>query len=148
MKLDSRPSRRVVVSGVLRPWIPVVGWLALEFGLSSIPGPKFPKVDFFQLDKLIHVVVYAGLGALICRALQLSGQGAAPLQVRRSVILTTLLAALFGMMDEMHQLFVPGRKADWRDVLADLIGGGLGAAIFLLISRWSTRDAAGARPRA
>ncbi|HLA40898.1 MAG TPA: VanZ family protein, partial [Candidatus Glassbacteria bacterium] len=39
------------------------------------------------------------------------------------------MAALFGVLDELHQSFVPGRMMDWRDFIAD----SLGALIFIQI---------------
>ncbi|MGB5337658.1 MAG: VanZ family protein [Gammaproteobacteria bacterium] len=39
------------------------------------------------------------------------------------------------MSDELHQLFVPGRSADIFDVLADAVGGLLGAGLMVLVTR-------------
>ena len=41
----------------------------------------------------------------------------------------TLFAMTYGLSDEFHQLFVPGRSAELYDALADTIGGFLGASI-------------------
>jgi VanZ family protein len=40
-----------------------------------------------------------------------------------------LLAVLVGCVDEWHQLYLPGRSADLDDVLADVVGAALGAAL-------------------
>ncbi len=43
------------------------------------------------------------------------------------------LTLLYGLSDEIHQSFVPGRAADWRDVVTDAAGA---AAALLLIKIW------------
>ncbi len=35
------------------------------------------------------------------------------------------LSVLYALSDEFHQHFVPGRAADWRDVLVDALGAAL-----------------------
>lgn len=40
-----------------------------------------------------------------------------------------LVGALYGLSDEWHQMFVPGRFADPRDWIADLVGLVLGYAV-------------------
>jgi VanZ family protein len=48
------------------------------------------------------------------------------------------LVGLYGVFDEIHQYFVPGRHADGLDMLADIGGGLLGAALmFLLLRRYA-----------
>ena len=54
-----------------------------------------------------------------------------------------LLATLYGVTDEFHQLFVAGRSADRYDVLADCLGASLGVAFGWLASavrRWGILD--------
>ena len=41
---------------------------------------------------------------------------------------------LYGISDEIHQSFTPGRTPDWRDALADMIGGLAGALIFAAVT--------------
>ena len=45
-----------------------------------------------------------------------------------------LFAAAYGLSDELHQHFVPGRQADWLDWLADA-GGGLAGTGVLALTR-------------
>lgn len=42
---------------------------------------------------------------------------------RQSVILAFVITCLYGVSDEFHQKFVPGRTPDVYDVVADAIGG-------------------------
>ncbi len=104
-------------------WFPVVGWALLIFALSSVPGHKVPSSPFFSADKVVHVLVYAVLGALAARALFRGSS----LGRRGCMWLGAAAAALYGVSDEVHQLFVPHRFAGVGDVVADAVGALLGA---------------------
>jgi VanZ family protein len=102
-------------------WGPVVLYLAFIFVLSSIAHPpELPNGS----DKQLHSVLYAGLGMLLARAL---AGGLARAVTLGMVIATTVLAGLYGVSDEIHQIFVPPRQVEVFDVVADTIGGALGA---------------------
>ncbi len=45
------------------------------------------------------------------------------------------LAVAFGVTDEVHQSFVPGRNADLMDLVADALGASLGAVVAALWGR-------------
>jgi VanZ family protein len=71
---------------------------------------------------------YALLGALFCRAygsLRLGGK------FWRVALLSVLSAGVYGISDEIHQYFVPGRSADVMDVAADFIGAALGVLLYM-----------------
>jgi VanZ family protein len=115
----------------LRPWIPALGWAAIIFVLSSFPGSAYPATNLWNADKLVHIVLYGLLGGLCARGLlRGSGQGAAA-----AFWLAALLSTLYGISDELHQAFVPGRNSDWHDVVADAIGSLVGAALVALLAR-------------
>ena len=44
-----------------------------------------------------------------------------------------ILAALYGLSDEIHQAFVPGRMADPWDWMADGFGAAIGAAAWAVM---------------
>jgi VanZ family protein len=104
--------------------LPPLLYCALIFWQSSIPVPEdlLPSIPF--LDKILHAVGYALLGWLTARALDHGFNG---LDHGRLFWLATLLAALYGLSDEFHQSFVPGRTPDPADFLADALGGAAGA---------------------
>jgi VanZ family protein len=99
----------------LRRALPALLQAALIFALSSRPGDAYPDVSFPGADKLVHFALYAPLGAALVYALGGHWRWAG------------LLAALYGVSDELHQMFVPMRFADGFDVLADAAGGFVGA---------------------
>ncbi|MHB1140961.1 MAG: VanZ family protein [Sulfuricaulis sp.] len=98
-----------------------VGWMILIFFLSSQPSLPTPAL-FPGADLLAHAVFYAVLGVFLARSL-------IPQRVMtwKRIMLLTVLVAAYGITDEYHQLFVPGRDASGRDILADGLGGFLAA---------------------
>jgi VanZ family protein len=53
-----------------------------------------------------------------------------------------LLAVAFGVSDEIHQLFVPGRQSDIFDVLTDFIGASIAGIAYALRLKFKNRTAA------
>ena len=100
---------------LLTLWGPFLAALVIVFWLSSMS--EVPGAHYFWA-KLLHTVGYAGLGVLAMRAFH---GGFTPPR-----LVPTLYAAaavvLWGISDEFHQSFVPGRDASPWDVLADSIG--------------------------
>ena len=90
--------------------------MGLIFYLSSHPSPI--KVELFPyLDKLVHIVEYGVLASLVYRALR--DTVVAP---HHLFGLAFMIAFLYGVSDEIHQYFVPGREAELFDIVADGIG--------------------------
>jgi VanZ family protein len=108
-----------------RLWWFVVAWAAIIFVLSAIPGKAMPNLPGLSYDKLLHGLVYSVLGGAFCLALRHGSS----LTTARIVAAAALFAVAYGVTDEVHQLFVSGRNADVFDVIADGVGGLLGATI-------------------
>jgi VanZ family protein len=108
-------------------WVPVALYAGVIFFLSDQSHPEEHLSSFLLKgvsDKVLHAVEYAVLGALCYRAFRwgLNGQVAA-----RALIIAIVAASLYGVTDEVHQLFVPFRESSWLDWLADTIGAVIGA---------------------
>ena len=56
-----------------------------------------------------------------------------------SVVITIVLSSLYGVSDEIHQRFTPGRDSDPLDVVADTLGGTVGAMSWLGLERLRRR---------
>ena len=94
--------------------------MAIIFALSAGPSLPLPRLT---TDKMVHAGVYAGLAALIARAFA----GGLPKRITPgTALLAVAVTVAYGVSDEWHQLFVPGRTADRADVLADAIGALVG----------------------
>jgi VanZ family protein len=107
--------------------IPVAVWAVLIMIVSSIPYLGPPPIQFTYVDKVEHFIEYAILGALFAFGLSKSRKG--------PVFLTVLLiCAAYGIFDELHQLFIPGRNCDPFDAAADILGAAAGAGIYVFLS--------------
>lgn len=91
-------------------------WMAMVFLLSNQPdiAEPFEIPDWLPADKLVHAGLYAVLAAL----LYLAGLGP---------VAAVFVTALYGVTDEIHQMFVPGRSPELLDLVADILGAIAGA---------------------
>lgn len=91
----------------------------------------------FVVRKTAHFTEYTLLGL----ALKLH---VSALEMQRPVIAPRILPILIGVLyaasDEFHQIFVPGRSGELKDVLLDSLGVFLGV---LLVSIWRKKPARG-----
>ena len=55
--------------------------------------------------------------------------------VKRSFTFSFLIGSIYGLSDEIHQLFVPYRGFSLFDILADVMGCLLGIMIFIYLKR-------------
>jgi VanZ family protein len=111
-------------------WAPVLTYMALIFVASSLSRPPQPPGGVSYTT--VHVGVYAGLGAILVRAL------AGGLRARvtgTAALASTIIATVYGITDEIHQHFVPQRQAELLDLAADGLGAALAAGVLYLRSR-------------
>ena len=107
-------------------WLPLFIFCGFIFIQSSYPSPEY-VITFALSDKLMHVLAYAIMGILFFRA-----YGTLPVKNNLSLLtgLSIVSASLFGLSDEIHQYFVPGRSAELWDLIADVIGSLSGVFIY------------------
>ena len=107
-------------------WLAVAAYALVVVCLSSRPGGGPARWWFLRYDKVNHAIEYFILGALAVRALRASG-----LATGRACLAAIALTVAFGVSDEWHQSFVPGRSGnDLGDLAADAAGAGAGSAAF------------------
>lgn len=99
-----------------------LAWMALIFYLSNQESVPMPGM-FDGQDKFMHFSAYAALGIFVAGGWRKAGL---PLHWR-DVGLAVLIVVLYGISDEFHQSFVPGRDVSAWDLLADALGGMFGA---------------------
>ena len=81
----------------------------------------------FILRKFSHLVVYFALSFCLANYLKFITES------RRNLFLAAwLLASAYGVIDEIHQYFVPGRVMTASDMLINAVGAAAGVAAVLL----------------
>jgi VanZ family protein len=118
--------------GRAQAWWPAVVIAAAIFLASSTAGSALPGRLPPGADKVAHLMIYGLLGAAVARAIW--GRSGNP-TLFRVAIWATVVSALYGLSDEAHQLFVPGRSFEIWDLVADAFGALVGAALFLKARR-------------
>ncbi len=115
IKLEVENKRTAIIF-----WFFAICYMGIIFYFSSLKGTALPKLPH-GFDKVIHAGIYAVLAFLIFLSLKASG-------VRRYVfLLSIVITTIYGISDEFHQLYVPGRETSIGDILADFIGASSGS---------------------
>lgn len=112
-------------------YLPLIIYWIILFILTSLPtGLAIETHDIS--DKLLHFGAYGLLSVFLY--LQLFFQTKYSLLNNYPALFTVIIASLYGFMDEIHQMFVPGRSAEFLDWMADFSGSVLAVLIteFLL----------------
>lgn len=104
---------------------PAAAWAAAIMLASHQPSDAYPEVSVPFADKAAHGVAYGLLGVLVARA----WARGRPMSWRQAAG-AAAAAALFGITDEVHQFFIPGRSAEFADWVWDCIGAVGGAALW------------------
>ena len=102
---------------------------ALRDAQVALLGP-----DTDVVSPCAHFCEYAVFGALLANALRHH------LPVRKVPVAALVCGSLYGVTDEFHQLFVPGRMCDPMDWLVDTAGAALGSGLAYLQLRRKGRE--------
>ena len=106
------------------PWLLVILWMSLIFYLSHQPVAKSNKLSKGRTENA-HFFAYLILGLLVVNGLRSSG-----ILGFKNMGLAILLCLLYAISDEVHQLFVPGRGGQVKDVLIDSAGSISGIVMY------------------
>ena len=100
---------------------------------QAIPGVSTALLTFL-VRKSAHIIAYFILGILMYRALRIT---ICRWQTRTVASFALLSCSLYAVTDEIHQLFVPGRSGELRDVMIDSIAAlvGVGLCVWLMRRR-------------
>jgi VanZ family protein len=109
-------------------YIPLVIYWIILLTLTSLPSGMAVTVNVS--DKLNHFGAYGLLSVLLF--LTMNFQTKYPFLKKNANWLTVLIASSYGVLDELHQMLVPGRSAEFLDWIADFSGSLLG----VLIIQW------------
>lgn len=128
--MSERETTKEPTSRRLVNWLLVVIYAAFIFILSSLSSPDLSLFPVFEYsDKLLHMIEFFIFGFLLYRALNEYQQA------KKAFMTSFFIASLYGFTDELHQYIVPLRNAEALDLLADSLGGLLGASFAMTGSR-------------
>jgi VanZ family protein len=108
-------------------WVPAVLWMGVIFFLSTLPESATPGRGIIS-DKVCHGAEYFILAFLILFALQRTTRAS----FFTAFWITLGWVALYGLSDEIHQLYVPSRQFAVGDLLADV-----GGVVLLFLILWA-----------
>lgn len=81
----------------------------------------------FIIRKLAHFTEYLILGLLVANMFTKNN-------INNLYLISIILCIIYATSDEIHQLFVPGRACQLRDILIDSIGSITGIYLYKLIN--------------
>jgi len=130
----------------IRNLIIVITWMLLIFIMSSFDATESANqsnfivniiTDIFKIEniellsfiirKLAHFTEYLILGFLTINMLNKN-------DISKKYLLSILICIIYATSDEIHQIFVPGRAYQIRDILIDSIGSITGVYLYKLIN--------------
>lgn len=154
MSLDCKKNKTMSKIGKILLPVLTVCWMMVIFWFSAAPAPessemsytvgiqigKIAVADFdawttekqnafaekieYPIRKMAHATEYAILGMLVSGTAYAYGVCG-----KKVVRYAWILATIYAATDEFHQLFVPGRSGQFRDVLLDSTGAAVGILI-------------------
>ena len=125
-------------------WLPLIAWSGVIFALSHTSGDtldstveetaQFIPLEFLLSQEFAHMAQFGVLAALAYRLLA-SYQTLPRMWTLGGAL---VFAVCYGVTDEFHQMFVPGRSATLGDLALDTIGAALGL-VGAVIAAWALR---------
>ncbi|MFA9559301.1 VanZ family protein [Evansella sp. AB-rgal1] len=140
-------------------WVAVFLWMLLIFHFSHQPANvsselsggvtdvivnavekviPIQEVDVSNLNHMVrknaHFFIYFVLGFLVIHALR---QG--KVRGKWGIVFAMVICILYAISDEVHQIFIPGRSGEIRDVLIDTVGSTFGIGLYLLLNLINTK---------
>lgn len=112
-------------------------WAGTMFARIFVPGfddwseaeqIKFAEKIDHPVRKVAHFTEYAILGFLVAGTYATKDK-----TKKKNILIPWMLATIYAATDELHQVFVPGRDGNIKDVLLDSAGCFFGVTMMLLI---------------
>jgi VanZ family protein len=85
-------------------------------------------------DKIEHFLGYFLLAFLLCNTLYFQDK---KVNMKKFPVTWALfIAAFYGMVDELHQYFIPGRICDINDWIADITGAVIAGLLYFFLKMY------------
>lgn len=112
-------------------YIPLILYGIVLVILTILPGNDVIKSN--SPDKFYHFGAYGLLSFILYFTLFF--QNKILIFKRYTAVFTLLFASLFGVLNELNQIFIPGRSANMLDMIANF----LGSLLTILIIKFSLK---------
>lgn len=99
--------------------VPMICVMGTIFFLSHKTGEEVTLPEIAGIDLAAHFTIYALLACAVLFAWTDNFKRMYPL---KTIVYTVLFCFLYGISDEFHQSFIPGRFVSLLDVVADTVG--------------------------
>lgn len=96
---------------------------------SELPHTPGVSIQFMAIAG--HFIAYGLLAIFVVWALRFEIR-----HYPNRAMIAFMVTLLYGMSDEFHQSFVPGRDASVGDLVVDGIGALVALTLFYFVSRW------------
>lgn len=124
-------------------WAPAALLMATIWVLSSLSLTGISIADLPLRDKGAHFLAYGALGFWVAHAVRATwlGKKSGRRKALKTLVLAWAITFGWGLLDELHQAYVPGRSPELLDLVADAIGASFGAKVryLLAFSRWGQK---------
>jgi VanZ family protein len=108
--------------------VPMLLVMGTIFYLSHQPADELYLPTFYGADKIAHLIAYGTLAFSTLPIYSFSLKKSRPFFI---VVMMLFVCGGYGVLDEFHQSFVPGRTVSASDVAADLCGALVVGTIWL-----------------
>lgn len=112
-------------------YVPLIVYWIMLFIATTVPVSNLPSVAVS--DKLKHFGAFLGLSVLL--SLTLIYQNKILLFKKYFMIAAFIISSIYGLLDEIHQSFVPGRNSEFLDWFADSVGAAVGVIIISYLTK-------------
>lgn len=109
-------------------WLPALFIFGCSWYLSSQETIEHIPT-FWNADKLVHCICFAGLAFWVAFAV-----GTKP-SSQWKIVLPVIIVSVWGITDEIHQSFTPGRESSLFDWCADTLGAVIGSLAFFYLCK-------------
>lgn len=134
------------------PWVLTLAWMALIFFLSHQPATQSASLSSGVMEQVLkiiekalpdasfdlelfhhfirknaHFFAYLVLGVLVTMSLRTMDH--VNLTSWQLILLGAVICVLYAISDEVHQIFIPGRAGQIKDILIDSAGSMTGIAL-------------------
>lgn len=119
-------------------FIPLVFYWLIIFIGTSLPSDELSNIIELG-DKIKHFIAYFVLAILL--GLNLHFQEKWKNVSINYLLYTYIICTFYGILDELHQILVPNRSAEFYDWIADLLGSTMGIIlVYFFIKFLKTRN--------